>query len=75
MLKNLQEIIRFVGKDGVEEEGFVSSHLPNLHSRRVHKNKKRTKRRFQIDVHIVGFKIKDIMLDLGSDVNILQRKT
>jgi hypothetical protein len=30
---------------------------------------------FRLNTHIVGYKINDVMLDLGSDVNILPKKT
>lgn len=44
------------------------------HTKRVRSNKKRTGREFRIDAQIAGFQIKDTMLDLGSDINILPRK-
>lgn len=75
MLGQLQENLKVVVKDGLVEEELISSNIPKRHSRRVHKNKKRTWREFRTDAHIAGFHIKDTMLDLSSYVNILPRKT
>ena len=42
---------------------------------RVKRNKQRTGKEFRLNTQIAGFQISDTMLDLGSDVNILPRKT
>lgn len=42
---------------------------------RVKRNKQRTGKEFQLNTQVAGFQISDTMLDLGSDVNILPRKT
>lgn len=41
----------------------------------MRQNKKRSGKEFWINSQVVGFKIRDTMLDLGSNVNILPRKT
>ena len=42
---------------------------------RVKRKKQRTGKEFRLNTRVSGFQISDTMLDLGSDVNILPRKT
>ena len=53
----------------------ISANFPERHSRWAQRNKKKTMREFQVNSQIAVFQIKDTMLDLGSDVNILPRNT
>nr|KUM49432.1 hypothetical protein ABT39_MTgene3981 [Picea glauca] len=57
----------------VEEDELesISTNLPERHSHRVRRKRKRTGKEFRLDVQVAGYDIKDVMLDLGSDVNIL----
>jgi hypothetical protein len=41
----------------------------------VHRRKVRTGKEFRLVAQLEEFEIKDVMLDLGSDVNILPKKT
>lgn len=75
MLGKLQKSLKVVIFNKVVEGGVISTILPERHSRRVWRNKKRTRREFQIDTQIADFQIKENILDLGFDVNILLRKT
>jgi hypothetical protein len=38
-------------------------------------HKRRTSREFRLSVHIVGYDMDNVILDLGSDVNVLLKKT
>jgi len=74
MLGQFRESINNVVKDRTVKEGFIYANLPERHSRRVCRNKKRTGREFQIDAQIAGFQIKGTMLDLIR-CDIMPRKT
>ena len=52
----------------------VSTLLENR-SHIVKKRKIRTGKEFRLDAQVDGYEIKDVMLDLGSDVNILSNKS
>lgn len=57
---------------GVAEEGDlgISANLAEKHSHRVKRRRRRTGKEFRLDAQVDGYDIKDVMLDLGSDVNI-----
>ena len=52
-----------------------SSRSTEKYIRRVKINKRRTGKVFRVNTQVAGFQIRDTMLDLGSDVNILPQKT
>jgi hypothetical protein len=56
-------------------EELIVSHLPERNTGRIQRRKQRSGREFRLNTHIDGYEINDVMLDLGSDVNILPKKT
>jgi hypothetical protein len=66
-VKILQNILE---KCNTEVEGKLEQKIVNhLHTRR------RTSREFRINANIGDFNMGDIILDLGSEVNVLPKKT
>jgi hypothetical protein len=63
-----------LGAEGNPEE-FIVANLPERKASRVQRRKRRTGREFRLNAHIDDYEIKDVMLDLGSDVNIFPKKT
>jgi hypothetical protein len=49
--------------------------LPNCNIRHVKKKRRRIRREFKMMMDLGGYEMKDVMLDLGSDVNILPKKS
>ena len=74
MLSQLQKKLKFFVNDGELLEGLITMNFSESNSRRVSRNKRRTRKEFRVDAQIVDFQIKDSMLDLGSNVNIQPRK-
>jgi hypothetical protein len=56
-------------------EARIRANLPEKSTQRVQRRKVRTRKEFRLVSQLDEFKIKDVMLDLGSDVNILPTKT
>ena len=66
-VKILQNIIE---KCSIETEGKIEPKTVNhLHTRR------RTSREFRLNANIRDFNMRDIILDIGSEVNVLPKKT
>jgi hypothetical protein len=75
LTKKLQNIIKgTLGTEGSPEESIVANILERNTSR-VQRRKWRYGREFRLNAHIDDYEIRDVMLDLGSDVNILPKKT
>jgi hypothetical protein len=53
----------------------IRTNLPKNNTQRVHRRKVRTVKDFRLVAQLDEFDIKDVMLYLGSDVNILPKKT
>jgi hypothetical protein len=56
-------------------ETRIRTNLPKKNTQRVQRRKVRTGKEFRLVAQLDEFNIKDVMLDLGSDVNILPKKT
>jgi hypothetical protein len=56
-------------------EAGIRTNLPEKSTQRVQRRKVRTGKEFRLVAQLDEFEIKDVMLDLGSDVNILPKKT
>jgi hypothetical protein len=66
-MKILQNILEICS---MEMKGKLKQNIVNhLHTRR------RTSREFRLNANIGDFNMGDIILDLGSEVNVLQKKT
>lgn len=52
-----------------------SANLPERHSNRVRRRKRRTGKEFRLDAQVDGYYIQYVMLDLRSDVTILPKKS
>ena len=66
-IKILQNILE---KCSIETEGKLEQKIVNhLHTRRI------TSREFKLNSNIGDFNMGDIILDLGSEVNVLPKKT
>ena len=61
--------------DGSESDRRMTTNLSEGHSHRVKKRERRTGREFRLNALVEGHEIKDVMLDLGSDVNIFPKKS
>jgi hypothetical protein len=55
-------------------EKRIRTNLPKKNTQRVHLRKVRTRKEFILVAQLDEFEINDVMLDLGSDVNILSKK-
>ena len=51
------------------------TNLPEKNTQRVQRRKIRTKKEFRLATQLDEFEIKDVMLDIGHDVNILSKNT
>lgn len=71
----LQKKLKSVVKDEELSEHAISTNLLGQHNRWVRHNKHKTIRELHIEAQIVGYKIKDNMLDLGFDVKFFPWKT
>jgi hypothetical protein len=62
---------------GMEESpgARIMTNLPEKNTQRVQRRKIQTGKEFRLAAQLDEFEIKDVMLDLGSDVNILPKKT
>jgi hypothetical protein len=60
--------------EGSPEELIVAN-LLERNTSRIQRRKQRSGREFRLNSHIDNYEISDVMLDLGSDVNILPKKT
>jgi hypothetical protein len=62
---------------GIEEpmEARIMTNLPEKKTQRVQRRKIQTVKEFRLVAQLDEFEIKDVMLDLGSDVNILPKNT
>lgn len=60
-----------------EEEKFsqIEANLPERHSHRMRRIRKRIGKELILDAKVDVSEFKDVMLDLGSDVNILPNKS
>lgn len=58
-----------------EEDMQIFSNLPKIHSHQVKRRRIRSEKEFHLDAQVDGYDIKDVMLYLGSDVNILPKKS
>jgi hypothetical protein len=67
-------IKRALGTEGNLEESIVAN-LPTRNASRIQRRKRRTGREFWLNAHLDEYEIRDVMLDLGSDVNIFPKKT
>jgi hypothetical protein len=56
-------------------EEFIVGNLPERKVSRVQRRKRRSGRKFILNAHIDDYEIRDVMLELGSDVNIFPNKT
>lgn len=56
-------------------EELIVAHLSKRHIGRVQKKKQRFRRECRLNTQIEGHEINDVMLDLGSDVDISPKKT
>jgi len=62
------------GNEGTPE-AIVSTNLPEKNTKRIQRRKVQTGKQFRLESQLDDFEIKDVMLDLGSDVDILPKKT
>jgi hypothetical protein len=51
------------------------TNLPEKNTQRIQRRKVRTRKEFRLEAQLDDLEIKYVMLDLGSDVNILPKKT
>jgi hypothetical protein len=63
-----------LGNEGTPET-IVRTNLPEKNTRRIQRRKVRIGKKFRLEVRLDDFEIKDVILDLGSDVNILPKNT
>jgi hypothetical protein len=63
-----------LGNEGTSE-AIVRTNLPEKNTQRIQRRKVRTGKEFRLEAQLDEFEIKDVMLDLGSDVNILPKNT
>jgi hypothetical protein len=63
-----------LGAEGNPEE-FITANLPEKNASRIQRRKRRSGKEFRLNAHIDDYEIRDVMLDLGSDVNIFPKKT
>jgi len=64
--------------EGVVQKSTRSRESPDATQKCIHRvkiNKIRTRKELRVNIQVVGFQIKDTVLDLESDVTILPRKT
>lgn len=59
----------------IEDPDYISANLPERKKNKVHRRKHRTGKEFRLDAQVLGYNRKDVMLDLGLDVNILLNKS
>jgi len=63
-----------LGNEGTPE-AIVRTNLPEKNTQRIQRRKVRTGKEFRLESQLDNFEIKDVMLDLGSKVNILPKNT
>jgi len=63
-----------LGDEGNPEE-VIYVNLAKRKESRVHRRKRMIGREFRLNADIDDFEIRDVMLDLGSDINILPNTT
>ena len=73
MLEQLKQNLELVVQENTEPNELNDSNQKYIW--RIKRNKRRTRKELHVNTQIAGFQIKDTMLDLGSDVNILPRNT
>jgi hypothetical protein len=56
-------------------EDFIAPNLPKRRKSRAHRRKRWTGMKFRLNAQIDDYKIKDVILDLGSDVNVFPKRT
>jgi len=61
--------------DGENLGEYIVSNLPKRETNRVKRRKRWIGKDFRPDAQVDGYEIKVVMLDLGSDVNILPNKS
>jgi len=75
LTKKFQNSLRgIVDAEGIPEEPIVSN-LLERHIGRVQRRKYIFGREFILNAHIDDYNISNVMIDLGSDINILPKKT
>jgi len=59
---------------GNEEEPLITN-LLDINLKRVRRRRRMTGKEFRLDAQLDGYEVQEVMLDLGSDINILQKKS
>lgn len=76
LTSRLRNTIQSVVGGKYNSEDYIAANLPERQSNRVkRRRRRRTGKEFRLDAQIDGYDIKDVMLDLGSDVNIMPNKS
>lgn len=75
LTKELQNMLK--GTLEIEEspKEMIIDNILERNTSRIQIRKRRSRREFRLNTHIDNYEIINVMLDLGSDVNILPKKT
>jgi hypothetical protein len=75
LTKELQNMLK--GTLDIEEspKEMIIDNILERNTSRIQRRKRRSRREFRLNTHIDNYEIINVMLDLGSDVNILPKKT
>jgi hypothetical protein len=57
------------------QEDSITAKLLEMNISRIQRIKRRSRREFILSTHIDDYEIRDVMLDLGFDINIFPKKT
>jgi hypothetical protein len=75
LTKELQNKIKGILDIEMNPEELIVSHILERHTSRIQRRKKRYGWEFKLNTHITRYKIRDVMLYLGYEVNLLLKKT
>jgi hypothetical protein len=75
LTKELQNMLKGILEVERSPEEPIVVNIPERHIGRIQRRKQRSGREFRLNSHIDDYEISDVMLDLGSDINILLKKT
>jgi hypothetical protein len=71
----LQNKIKVVLRVEGNQEEPITANLLEMNTSKVQRRKRRSRREFILSTHIDDYEIRDVMLDLGFDINIFPKKT
>jgi hypothetical protein len=71
----LQNTLYLVLGDEGTPERIITTNLPEKNTQRIQRRKVRTGKEFRLEASLDDFEIKYVMMDLGTNVNILPKKT